>query len=149
MSRMYIASGQIAAFTGPKHVVELGALANTVLKIHAVSISQATSEVDDSTEIELNTYTTGGTGGAITPRKLGGTRDAAFGGTAKANMSADATVGEIILYSRGISMLAGFDKIWTPPLRPEVAGGEFFVVNVNAAVTSVTLNYEIEFEEFG
>ena len=46
-------------------------------------------------------------------------------------------------------MLAGFDKIWTPRARPEIRGGEFFALKLAIGITSVDLNYEVEFEEIG
>jgi len=75
--------------------------------------------------------------------------DAAFAGTAEDNHSVDISTGEEFLVREGISLLAGYQKIWTPEQRPIIRGGHFFAINLGIAVTSVTLAYEIEFEEIG
>ena len=62
MTRMYVLSNTIATFTDVQTIVELGALTNTVLKIHRIKVGQSTTEVDDSTLIQWGTYTASGTG---------------------------------------------------------------------------------------
>lgn len=150
MGRKYTLGNTITGFTGPKTVFELGAAANTVVVIHAVSLTQATSEADDSTLITLGRYSATGTGtsraGEFIPMDPG---DAAFGGTAEDNHTSDITAGEVILLREGISLLAGFQKIWTPEMRPIIPGGDYFGLNVEAGITSVTLAYTVEFEEIG
>ena len=148
MSRMYVLSNILTTVTAANHIAEIGAQANRSVIIHSVSVSQNTSEADDSTEIQLGTYTTTGTGTTVTARPLDKT-DTAFAGVCKDNHSADLSVGEVILYRKGISLLAGYDKIWTPAARPVILGGEFFAVKIAVAITSVDINYEIEFEEVG
>ena len=49
----------------------------------------------------------------------------------------------------GISMLAGFNKIWTPEMRPIIPISGRIVVKTIAAVSSVTIVYTVEFEEIG
>ena len=53
------------------------------------------------------------------------------------------------LYSEGISLLAGFQKIWTPDMRPIIPPSGRIVVKTITAVASVTINYVVEFEEIG
>jgi len=150
MGRKYILSNTIAAFTGPKTIVEIGAVANRIVVIHSVSVSQSTSETDDSTLLTMGRYTASGTGTNIVAnveKKDFG--DAAFAGTAEDNHSVDISTGEEFLVREGISLLAGYQKIWTPEQRPVIRGGHFFGINLGIAVTSVTLVYEVEFEEIG
>ena len=46
-------------------------------------------------------------------------------------------------------MLAGYHKVFLPEERPIVPGAGFFALNIDAAITSATLVYEIVFEEIG
>lgn len=150
MGRMYILSNTIATFTGPKTIFELGALTNTVILVHRMSVTQSTTETDDSTLVTYGTYTASGTGTPITANiEALDPGDSAFGGTAEDNHSVDITTGEIFLGREGASLLAGYHKVFLPEERPVVPGAGFFALNVAAAITSVTLVYEVVFEEIG
>ncbi len=150
MARMYVLSNSIAAFVGGGTIAEISAATNKVLKIHRIKVSQSTSEVDDSTRLNWGTYTTTGTGTTVTGNvEVLDKGDSAYSGVAKDDHSADLSVGESILGREGISMLAGFEKIFLPDSRPVVTGAEFFGLNSVGAISSVTLEYEIEFEEIG
>lgn len=150
MARMYVLSNTIATFTGPKTVVEISAATNKVLKVHRIKVGQSTTETDDSTRLEWGTYTASGTGTPVTANvEAIDPGDSAYGGVAEDNHSADITTGEILLGREGISLLAGFEKIFLPDSRPVVPGAGFFAIQLKDAVTSVTLVYEIEFEEIG
>lgn len=148
--RTYILSNIITTFTGPKTVVEIGCVANKVLKIIRIKLGQSTTETDDSTRIEWGIYTASGTGTNIVanvePVDPG---DAAFSGTAEDNHSADIATGEVIKGREGISLLAGFEKIILPQSRLVIPGSGFFGLQLREAIASVTLVYEIEFEEVG
>ena len=147
---MYVLSNTITSFTGAKTIAEIGTLTNTVVKIHRIKVGQSTSETDDSTLLEWGLYTASGTGTPITANiEVLDPGDAAFGGTAEDNHTVDITTGEIILGREGISVLAGFEKIFLPDSRPIIPGGSFFGITLRAAITAVTLVYEIEFEEIG
>ena len=147
---MYVLSNIIATFTAGKTVVEIGALTNTILKIHRIKLSQSTTETDDSTRLEWGTYSASGTGtnivANVAPLDPG---DSTFGGTAEDNHTADISTGEILLGREGISLLAGFEKIFLPSSRPVVPGAGFFALQLKDTISSVTLVYEIEFEEIG
>jgi hypothetical protein len=150
MGRMYVLSNTIAAFTGPKTVFELGALTNTILVVHRIGLSQSTSETDDSTLITFGTYTASGTGTPVTANvEALDAGSAAYGGTAEDNHTVDITTGASILGREGISLLAGYQKIFTPEERPIVSGAGFFALNLTAAITAVTIAYEVVFEEIG
>jgi hypothetical protein len=150
MARMYVLSNSIASFTGPKTLVEVGAATNTVIEIWRIKVTQATSETDDSTDITWGYYTASGTGTNVAANvEVLDPGDAAFSGTAEDNHTVDIATGEIILGREGISTLAGFEKIFLPECRPIIPGAGFFAINVDTAVTSVTIVYEIEFRELG
>jgi hypothetical protein len=150
MSRVYVLSDNIASFTGPKTIVEIGAASNTLIEILRIKVTQSTSETDDSTDITWGYYTASGTGtnvaGSVEALDPG---DAGFSGTAEDDHSADISTGEIILGREGISTLAGFEKIFLPEARPIIPGGGFFAINCDTAITSATIQYEIEFIEKG
>ena len=150
MSRMYVLSNELTTFTAANTVVEIGALTNTVLLIHRIKINQSTSETDDSTKIEWGTYTASGTGTDVKAKALpADPGDSAFGGTAEDNHTADIATGEVLLGREGISMLAGFEKIFLPESRIVIPGAGFFGMHIRIAITSVTIVYEVEFEEIG
>ena len=150
MGRMYVLSNTLTTVTAAETLFEIGALTNTVVVIHRIGLTNSTSETDDSALISYGTYTASGTGtdvsGNVEALDPG---DAAFGGTAEDNHSADIATGEIVLGREGISILAGYQKIFTPEERPVVQGAGFFGFNLDSAITSVTLAYEIVFEEIG
>ena len=150
MGRMYILSNIITAETGPKTVFEISAATNTVIAVHRMSLTQSTTEVDDSSLVTYGTYTATGTGTTVTTNvEALDPGDAAYGGVALDDHSVDITTGEIVLGREGISLLAGYHKVFLPEERPIVPGAGFFALNLDAAITSVTLVYEIVFEEIG
>ena len=150
MPRMYVLSNELTAFVAANTVVEVGAAANKVIKIHRIKIGQSTTEVDDSTKVEWGTYTATGTGTPVTalavPTDPG---DSAYGGVAKDNHTVDISTGEVILGREGISLLAGFEKIFLPEARPVIPGAGFFGMHIRVAILSVTIVYEVTFEEIG
>ncbi len=150
MSRVYVLSNIITSFTGAKTVVEVGALTNTVLKIIRIKVGQSTTETDDSTRLEWGLYTASGTGTDVKAKALPvDPGDAAFGGTAEDDHSSDISTGEAIKGREGISVLAGFEKIFLPNSQLVVPGAGFFAIQLKDAITAVTLVYEVEFEEIG
>lgn len=150
MARMYVLSNLITTYTGPKTIVEIGCQTNTVIKIHRIKVSQSTTEVDDSARLNWGRYTASGIGTNILVNvETLDPGDTAFGGTAEDNHSTNISTGEIVLGREGISMLAGFEKIFLPESRPVIPGAGFFGMSLLDAVTSVTLVYEVEFEEIG
>ena len=146
---MYTATGSLATWTAAGDIVEINAPADGIVVIHSVQVTQSTSETDDSTEIRISRFSVSGTGGATptaNPMEVG---TAAFGGTIEEGSTADASGTEAELYSEGISLLAGFQKIWTPDMRPIIPPSGRIVVKTITAVASVTINYVVEFEEIG
>lgn len=150
MARMYVLSNAITSFTGAKTIFEVGAATNTVIEIWRIKLSQSTSETDDSTDLTWGYYTASGTGTNVAANvEVLDPGDAAFSGSAEDNHTVDISTGEIILGREGISTLAGFEKIFLPEARPIIPGGGFFALNLDTAITSVTLQYECTFRELG
>jgi len=147
---MYVLSNTLTSVTAAETLFEIGAATNTVVLIHRISLTNSTSETDDSALISYGRYTASGTGTDVSANvEVLDSGDAAFSGTAEDNHSADIATGEIVLGREGISLLAGYQKIFTPEERPVIPGAGFFGFNLDSAITSVTLAYEIVFEEIG
>ena len=150
MGRMYVLSNTLTTVTAANTMFEIGAATNTVVVIHRLGFTQSTSETDDSALISYGTYTASGTGTNIAANvEALDPGDAAFGGTAEDNHTVDLATGEIVLGREGISLLAGYQRIFTPEERPVVPGGGFFGFNLDSAIASVTIAYECVFEEIG
>ena len=150
MPRMYVLSNTISSFTAAKTIVELSCATNKLIYIHRIKVSQSTSEADDSTRLEWGTYTASGTGTPVTANaEAVDPGDSAYAGVAEDNHSVNISTGEIVKGKEGISMLAGFEKIFLPRSRLIIPGGLFFGLQNKIVVTSVDLDYEIEFEEVG
>ena len=150
MGRMYVLSNTLTAVTAAETLFEIGALTNTVVVIHRIGLTNSTSETDDSALISYGTYTASGTGTSVVANvEALDPGDAAFGGSAEDNHTVDIVTGEIVLGREGISLLAGYQKIFTPEERPIIPGAGFFGFNLDSAITSVTLAYELVFEEIG
>lgn len=147
---MYVLSNTLTAVTAANTLFEIGAAANTVVVIHRMALTQSTSETDDSALISYGRYTASGTGTDISANiEVLDPGDSAFSGTAEDNHTVDISTGEVVLGREGISLLAGYQKIFTPEERPVVPGGGFFGFNLDSAIASVDLVYEIVFEEIG
>jgi len=147
---MYVLSNTLTSVTAAETLFEIGAATNTVVLIHRISLTNSTSETDDSALISYGRYTASGTGTDVSANvEVLDSGDAAFSGTAEDNHSADIATGEVVLGREGISLLAGYQKIFTPEERPVIPGAGFFGFNLDSAITSVTLAYEIVFEEIG
>lgn len=148
MGRMYVASGDLPTWTAAGDVVELIAPADAIVVLHRLTLQQSTSETDDSTSVLLSRVGTSGSGGGAitaTPLQVG---DAAFGGTIEEGNTTDST-GNTVLYNWGMSVLAGLDVIWTPETRPIISPSAALVVTTGDALSSVTLEWTLEFEEIG
>jgi hypothetical protein len=147
---MYVLSNELPAFLGAGTIAEISCAANKMIFVHRIKFGQATSETDDSGQLTWGTYTASGTGDTVTGNaKPVDPGDSAYAGVAKDAHTVDLTTGEDLVGREGISMLAGFEKIFLPRSRPILVPGEFFGLNEIEGINSVTAVYEIEFEEIG
>jgi len=146
MGRMYSARASSAQATAGD-IISVEAPATGMAILHSVVVSQASSEVDDSTEIRISRFATVGSGGSVitaSPVQVG---HAASGVVVRAFDTVDASGTETELYSEGISLLAGFQKIWTPQARPLIPPSGRIVVKFIGDITSVTMHVAVEYEE--
>ena len=146
MGRIYTAvASSTQAVAGD--IIQLQCPATSMARLREVSVTQPGTEVDDSTEIRISRFATVGSGGnAITP-KPANPGDAASGIIVRAFDTTDASGAEDELWREGISILAGFHKIYQPDSRPAIAPSARIVVKFIGDITSMTLIVSIEFEE--
>ena len=148
MGRIYVASGDLASWTTAGDIVELIAPSDAVVVVHSLYLKQSTTETDDTCSLLFSRVGTSGSGGgAITARPME-VGDAAFGGTIEEGNTTDST-GNTVLHNWSFSTLAGFEKIWTPETRPVLSPSGAVVLSTGDDLTSLTLEWGIEFEEIG
>lgn len=146
--RVYTARGQIASYAGNDDFLQIQCAADKVIKLYRFTIGMSNSETDDSSSIELVSRTaakTGGTGINARPRDPGDAADSATILQQPTTGSPTDTVEE----SWPISMLAGLQIIWMPEERPVIAGQDVWAFKFTSAITAITLEYNITFEEIG
>ena len=148
MGRMYTAvASSTQAVAGD--IMEISAPSDAIVILHSVQVSMSDSETDDSTEIDISRWATSGSGGSTITASPMELSDTAFAGAVEAFNITDASSTQTRLYSEGISMLAGFQKIWTPEMRPIIPPSGILVVKFTADITSITMKVTVEFEEIG
>ncbi|NKB59005.1 MAG: hypothetical protein GKS00_21980 [Alphaproteobacteria bacterium] len=128
-------------------LVRVSAPSDAVLVVHEVNVTQESTETSDTGAIQLQRASTDGTGTSYIPKLLQPS-DAAFGGSAVTNLTADTTAGDV-LYREGYNILPGYRKLFTPEQRPVVPPSGRFVVRSDVAITAATLTCELVVEELG
>ena len=152
MGRMYTVVMDAIGVTAAKDLLRLSAPSDAVVIIHEVSVSQDSDAGDSEAEqlvLQLQRSSTDGTGTSATPEPLH-EGDAAFGGTAVTNLTADTTIDGAPLWREGVNVQAGFRYFPTPETRPVISPSDRFVVRLDAAPgDSLTMNLVCVFEELG
>ena len=148
MGRIYYQTSDILTFTSGD-VIELNSAATDVIFLHSIHIKPQ-SATDEAFNVKLARASGAGTGGNTTgidpaPALPG---DSAFGGTYREAATSAAT-GLTELQRWAVSTLAGLNVIWTPETRPFVPPSGRIVINVEDAISSATLEWNIIFEEIG
>ena len=146
MGRIYTAvASSSQAVAGD--IIQLECPATSMAKLRQVTVTQSDSETDDSTEIRISRFAAVGSGGPVITPAPANPGDAASGIIVRAFDTTDASGAETELWREGISMLAGFEKIYMPAARPAIAPSARIVVKFIGDITSVTMIVAIEFEE--
>lgn len=146
MGRMYsVVATSTQSVAGD--ILSIEAPATGMCVLHSITVTQSTSETDDSTLIDISRWATVGSGGAaITPAPmLVGSAASAI--VVRAFDTVDASGAQTKLLLEGISLLAGFSKIWTPEARPNIPPSGRIVTKFIGDVTAVTMVVTAEFEE--
>jgi hypothetical protein len=117
--------------------------------LHSLAITGQT-ETDDSNEVIISRFSIDGSGGTALNANPLSVKDAADSATILGFPTTDASGTETILYREGFSVLSGYQKIWTPEMRPVIDPTDTLVVRLSIAWTAdPTLSVTCEFEEIG
>lgn len=121
MGAEYVILMEGVSVSGAITLIEFTAAADAIVEVISAWVSQGASETSTQEVIRILRKTAVGTGTAFTPRLLSPNTDAAFGGTARTNMTAEGTAGDI-LHREGFNILNGFfykpvpdERIIVPP----------------------------------
>ncbi len=146
---MYTVVHQGAFGTPAGDLLQIVAGATEAIKLHALTITGIT-ETDDSNEVIISRFATIGSGGSALNANPLSLKTAADSATILGFNTTDASSTETILHREGMSILAGFSKIWTPEMRPVIDPTGNIVIRL-AVVWSAdpTLSVTLEFEEIG
>ena len=153
MGRMYTASFGGVAVTAIQDLIELNAPSDSVVVIHSAFIGQSSDAGDSEAEmlrvqISRSTGTSGSGGTTLTarPHNVG---DAAFGGTAEANNTTQATT-TVTIHEETFNAQSGWYYQPTPEERVALSPGARVVIELPAApADSLTMSGSITFEEIG
>ena len=146
MGRIYYAYGSSTQSTAGD-ILALTAPSTGMLCLHEVAIANSSTETDDSTEIRVSRFATAGSGGTSVTASPALVGTAASGATCRVFDTTDASSTETVLWREGISILAGWHKIWTPETRIWVPPSGNLVVKFVGDITSCTMTVSAIFEE--
>ena len=149
MDRMYTVVSKLAFGTPAGDLCRGVAGATEAVRIQSVTVTGIT-ETDDSNEIVMGWATADSTGGTVaTGVNTSPSKGAASSIVWTFNPTADAT-GLTYHWREGMSVLAGFSKIWTPGRGPVIDPTDtFFIAFTEAWTTDPTLITCIEYDEIG
>ncbi len=152
MGRMYTASFEKVAVSAAQDLFQILAPADSVVKIHAIYVTQDSEEGDAQDEqlhILIHRGTTNGSAGTTptpTPLNLG---DAAAGTVVEVNNTTQGTEGTLV-HSEAFNVRAGFQHLPTPEMQIVVSPSDLLHVELqDAPADSITLSGTIYFEEIG
>lgn len=150
MGRMYSAVSEATGLTAAKDLIRISAPSDAILRVHEVVVTQDASETSEQLPLEIFRASTDGTGTSITPEALE-TGDAAFGGTAVGNLTADTTKSGTSLWRQANDVRAGWHYLPTPDDQIVVPPSGRIVVRLDpgSSFTSVNLSTTVTFEEIG
>jgi hypothetical protein len=149
MGRMYTATVDAISVSAAKDLLRISAPSDAIVRLWEVRITQDASETSEQLPFQIHRGNSDGTGTSLTLRPTS-PGDAAFGGTAVYDLSADTTV-DHVLVREGINVLTGFQ--WAPTMEGGVlvaAPSGRLVVRLDAAPTAaLTFNVWALVEELG
>jgi len=136
------------SISAAKDLVRISAGSDAVVILHEVVVTQEDTTTSDQGAIQIQRASTDGTGTSYTPRLLSGNTDAAFGGSAVVNLSADTTAGDI-LWRAGSDVRAGWHYLPTPECRITIPPSGRIGIRSDVAITAATMTVTVIFEEIG
>lgn len=117
IGRLYSVSIGDEAHTAADTLVEVAAPADAVVLVERMWIGQSSFDTSENLGAKVEDVTTTGTGTTSTARPLQ-EGDAAFGGTAKTNITVEPTYSGTVFVEQGFNVLSGW--LWTPANDDEV-----------------------------
>ena len=153
MGRIYTAVLDAQAVAAVCELFFIAAPSDAIVKIHEICITQDVSETSE--QLPINVFRTAtdqsGKGTSNTPAPLEA-GDAAFGGTARTNILAAATLATetTILLRQSQNVLNGWHILPTPECQIVISPSENLVVKLDAAPgASINISGYVVFEEIG
>lgn len=111
IGRPYTVVMDAASISAAKDLIRLSAPADSALLITKAWVGQESlDDLNEVNAVQIQRASTDGTGTSATPRPMS-EGDAAFGGTAVVNLTANTTAGNILV-RENLNMAAGW--VWTP-----------------------------------
>ena len=149
MGRMYTACNTAAFGTAAGDHIEITAGATESVVLHELVITGQT-ETDDSNVVIIELTDAAGSGATATNANPTDSKTSADSATVDFNNTVDSTGSKTELWREGMSILAGFHKIWTPETRIVVNPTEILLVRFSEVWTAdPTLSTTVVFEEIG
>ena len=153
MGRMYTASFGGVAVTAIQDLFELNAPSDSVVALHAISVTQSSDAGDSEAEmlrVQISRFSgfsgSGGTSPTPRPHEVG---DPAFGGTAEANNTTQATTTTVVR-EETFNVQIGWFYRPAPEERIILSPGGALVVELpTAPADALTMSGSITFEEIG
>jgi len=153
---MYSAVFEGVTVSATQDFFEITAPSTGVVRLHEIHITQDDNETSQQLPVRIlrvPATVTGGSGGSTpTPRKLGGTTDAAAGAVVKVNNTTPATTSGTLetLRRQGDNVLNGWHWVFTPETRIDVPPSGVVVVRlVTAPSAGIPMSGELLWEEIG
>lgn len=146
--RKYVALMEGVSISTAISLIEFTAPSDAIVELLEAWVTQDASETSTQEVIQILRKTAAGTGTSFTPRLLEAS-DAAFGGTARTNMTAEGTAGDI-LRRESFNILNGWLYLPVPEARIKVAPSGILAIKFAVApAAAITISAGMIFREIG
>jgi len=153
---MYSVTGSIGSVSAAQDLAEILAASGKPIRIHEIRLSQATEEGDAAADmlnitLKRNSGGTSGSGGtSVTPTPLQPSEGAASATAEIDNSTALSAGTNTSICQEAFNAQVGWFYLPTPECRPEIPGGQYMLLTLDAAPNAtLTMYITINFEEFG
>ncbi len=148
MGRRYSIVMDSQSINAAKDLIRVTADTDKSIRLWRASVTQSNVDIQEQVPFQIHRASTGGTGTANTPEPLSG-GDAAFGGSASTNLTADTTATDVLIHESR-SLLSGFEYVPIPEEVIEAPGGGILVLRLDGAPdASTTFSAIMIIEEIG
>ena len=148
MGRRYSVVMESQSISAAKDLIRVTADTDKSIRLLQARVSQSNIDIQEQLPFQIHRASSDGTGTSNTPKPLSA-GDAAFGGTAVTNLTADTTVTDV-LWHESESLLNGFRYLPTPDEVIEAPGGGRLVLRLDGAPdAATTFSASMVIEEIG